>query len=494
MFSRCTRIALGLATVVAWSANVDAAPSKKSSAPEIFSIIPGEGPAGTVIKVTGTGFERTRYVLFSAGRTGQQAKFKVISDHQLEVTAPTYLRGGTSATLIVVGPSGATVGMPASVLEVDHRQRGIGNEATFYRVQYGGELQSVAQGIVLVEEGGVAAAPEKSVICFVKNGGTLQNADRFSGLAIHEPRAIFQTGPERYNPSIRWMRVPAITASLGVEPFIYYRPESANTIAESPPVVQSMAPHQVAIGGILALHGKGFSETSEVLFLAGESAKTVLSAYFQIVSDTHLDVEVPETLASDARMLVINPKGATLVIAQNDLRFLRRPSENRTTTKRTPANRTSRVRMSSDPVTLVAANAVVNDAGIRGVYFVEKGGRVIHTGGSCVYMVKSGGNVAGSGGRAFIVREPQANASIDAARRNSESDREVESVHLSVIPATFVVVPPDDRHHWRHHPITRRPSPPSLTRHKRRPHRSKVGSTWLTLVGDRALSSPIFDL
>src|SRR5262245_23762877 len=59
--------------------------------PEIFSIEPGEGPAGTVVKVIGAGFEHTRYVLFAAGRTGQQAKFKVLSDKQLEVTAPNYL-------------------------------------------------------------------------------------------------------------------------------------------------------------------------------------------------------------------------------------------------------------------------------------------------------------------------------------------------------------------------------------------------------------------
>ncbi len=234
------------AAVAALSATAEAARPAKSSAPEIFGINPGEGPAGTVIKVTGSGFERTRYVLFAAGRTGQQAKFKVVSDKELEVTAPTYLRGGTSATLAVVTPNGATVGMPASVLEVDPQQHKKGNEATFYRVLNGGVLQSASQGIVLVENGGTAvAAPEQSVICFLKKGATLLNADRFSGLAIHEPGANFQTGPNPYNPSTRLMRVPVITASVGVEPFIYYRPETPNTVAESPPVVQSMTPKSI---------------------------------------------------------------------------------------------------------------------------------------------------------------------------------------------------------------------------------------------------------
>lgn len=441
MLRQSTMIAaIGMMVLVAWSGNVDAARPQKST-PEIFSINPGEGPAGTVIKVTGTGFERTHYVLFSAGRTGQQAKFKVISDRELEVTAPTYLKGGTSATLVVVTPNGATVGMPASVLEVDHRLRGRNNTATFYHVLAGGVLQS-SQGIVLIEEGGAAAAPEESVICFVKNGGTLQNADHLSGLVVHEPGANLQTGPNPYNPSTRLMRVPAISASVGVEPFIYYRPETPNTIAESPPVVQSMSPNRVPNGGILTLQGKGFSETSEVLFLAGESAKSALSADFQIVSDTQLEVQLPEALAVDARIVLINPKGATLVIGQNDLRSYRRPTENRTKGGRAPVKQVSRMRMSANPVTLVGPGVYVGDAGIRGVYVVEKGGGVVHTGGSCVYFVKNGGKVDGSGGRAFILHEPHSDVSIAAARNKTESDREVESVNLSIVPSTFVVVPP----------------------------------------------------
>jgi len=434
--------AIAMLTVVALSASAQAARPQKPSAPEIFAINPGEGPAGTVIKVAGTGFERTRYVLFAAGRTGQKANFKVLSDKELEVTAPTYLRGGTSATLIVVGPNGATVGMPASVLEVDPQQHKKGNEATFYRVLNGGVLRSAAEGIVLIEEGGTALAPDKSVICFVKKGGTLLNADRFSGLAIHEPGANFQTGPDPYNPSTRLMQVPVITASVGVEPFIYDRPESSNTVAESPPVVQSVGPGKVPSGGILTLKGKGFSETNEVLFFTGESAKTVLPADFQIVADTQLNVQVPETFVRDARMVVINPRGATLVIAENDLRSVRWQPEKRKTASGTPVKRASRVRISANPVTLVGNGAFVKDSGMQGVYFVEAGSVVAHSGGNCVYFVKNGGRVEGSGGRAFIVREPQADAAINAARNKTESDREVDSVSLSLVPTTFMIVPP----------------------------------------------------
>jgi hypothetical protein len=412
------------------------------NAPEIFSIDPGEGPAGTVVKMTGSGFQSTRYVLFAAGRTGQQAKFKVLSDKELEVTAPIYLREGTSATVVVVTSSGAAVGVPASVLEVDHRQHGGRNTATFYHVFNGGVLDSSA-GVVLVDEGGQASAHDASAICFVKNNGTLLNAERFSGLVIHEPGANLQTGPQPYNPSTRLLKVPVITASVGVEPFIYQRAEVPRTRAESPPEVKGLLPNRVPRGGVVTLRGKGFSETSEVLFVAAEHAANGLSAEYRIVSNSVLEVEVPDLHFTEVRLVVINPKGATLVVAQNDLSTFRR-SSNRTES-RAPGgrvSRTSHVKRSAEPATLVGSGATVKVAGTRGVYIVEKGGRVTHTGGSCAYFVKNGGTVDGSGGRAFVVREPEAAASVAAAGKNAESDREVESLSLSVVPAMFDVVAP----------------------------------------------------
>jgi hypothetical protein len=92
-------------------------------------------------------------------------------------------------------------------------------------------------------------------------------------------------------------------------------------------------------------------------------------------------------------------------------------------------------------VRVVGAGAIVKDAGMQGAYFVEKGGSVFHTGGSCLYFVKNGGMLAGTGGRGFVVREPQADASLDRARGSNHNDREVESLSLSVVPATFTIVP-----------------------------------------------------
>ena len=282
--------------------------------PEIFSISPAEGPAGTVIKVGGAGFERTRCVLFSAGRTGWQAKFKVLSDRELEVIAPPYFRSGTSATLAVVTAAGATVGVPASVLDVDGTRRSAGGTATFYHVLEGGSLNS-AHGIVLVDGGGVASAPESAALCFIKNGGTLLNADHFSGIVIYEPKALLQATARPKGHSTWLMRVPEISASIGIEPFIYYRPDGPEAPADAAPVVRSVSPRRVPAGAILTLHGTGFLETNEVSFLSERGGGKPLTAGFRIVSDRELEVETPELLSGSPPLVVVNPKGGTLVLS-----------------------------------------------------------------------------------------------------------------------------------------------------------------------------------
>ena len=440
-----------------------AAPPPKPASPEIFSFTPAEGPAGTVIKLKGTGFDHTRFVLFCTERTGRNAQFKVVSDTELEVTAPPYLRSGVAATLVVVTPNGATVGVPPSVLEVDGN-RHKGSAATFYHVLAGGHADS-PKGIVLVENGGIARAPHDVSIGFVKSGGTLQAADRFSGLLIHEPGAILSTEhPNPSNPSTRLMRVREITASRGIEPFLYHNPISSDAPATAPPIVKSIYPSRIPVGGIVTLSGTGLAETKEVVFVPEDGAKTVVPGDFRIVSDSRLEVEIPESLTADARMLVVNPKGATIVVAQNDVTTTW--TRNSKTTGKTPSGQTARARSSASPLIVVTGGTVVADAGTRGMYFVKNGGRVTHTGGNVAYFIQDGGRVEGSSGTTFVVREPDGNSSItgtisatkkqNAAHRNRraatalvtattevpEADREVESLSLSIVPATFEIVSP----------------------------------------------------
>jgi hypothetical protein len=336
--------------------------------PEVFAIDPPEGSAGTVIKVTGSGFDRTKHVLFSAGRTGQQAKFRVVSDTELEVTAPPYFRAGTTATLVVVTPNGATVGMPASVLEVDHNLRSRGNEATFYHVLAGGTLDA-PEGIVLVENGGVASAPASVAIAFVKNGGSLLAADRFPGLIVAEPRANLQTYPHPSGSTTRLMKVPQISTSIGIEPFVYYRPDSPDMPAVSAPHVRSVTPARVPAGGILSLHGTGFLGTSEVIFVGGEHDK-VVNADFQVVSDTQLDLEIPEKLSGNVRLVVVNPKGATLVVTQNDLSF--HPGQPHRPIDPQRAGHLPRIRSTASRIAVVGAKGSVKDPGLRDTYFADR--------------------------------------------------------------------------------------------------------------------------
>ncbi len=377
---------MGLILGAMLSAVTCAAPPPKPL-PEIFAIDPPEGSAGAVIKVTGSGFDRTKQVLFSAGRTGQQAKFKVVSDTELEVTAPPYFRAGTTATLVVVTPNGATVGMPASVLEVDHNLRSQGNEATFYHVLAGGTLDA-PEGIVLVENGGVATAPTSVAIAFVKNGGTLLAADRFSGLILAEPRANLQSGPHPWGSTTRVMKVPQISTSLGIEPFLYYRPESPDTPAASAPHVRSVSPARVPRGGILSLHGDGFSGTSEVMFIGAQRDK-VVNADFRVVSDTQLDVEIPENLSGNVRLVVVNPKGSTMVATQNDLSS--HPGQARHAIDPRHAGQVPRIRSTASQVKVVGAKGLVKDPGLRDTSF---------------------------------------------------GDREFDAVSLSVVPTAFTIVPP----------------------------------------------------
>jgi hypothetical protein len=436
--SRSLTIAMsGWVLGVTLAAVACAAPAPKLL-PEIFAIDPPEGSAGTVIKVKGSGFDHTKQVLFSAGRTGQQAKFKVVSDTELEVTAPPYFHAGTSATLVVVTPNGATVGMPASVLEVDHNLRSRDKEATFYHVLAGGTVDA-PEGIVLVENGGVASAPASVAIGFVKNGGTLLAADRFPGLIVAEPRANLQTGPHPSGSTTRVMKVPQISTSLGIEPFVYYRPDSPDTPAESAPHVRSVSPGRVPRGGIVALHGTGFFGTSEVMFVGSDHDK-VANADFQVVSDTQLDVEIPETpLLGNIHLVVVNAKGATLVVPQNDL-----SSHHSQPRKPASIRHASLPRIPSppNPVAHVDARGLMKDAGRHNSYFVEGGGRVVPSGDSGVYFVKNGGRIEGPHGRALVFYEPGAKVSTGGPNANADSDREVETVSLSVVPTGFVIVPP----------------------------------------------------
>lgn len=83
-----------------------------------------------------------------------------------------------------------------------------------------------------------------------------------------------------------------------------------------PVVVESFAPHAGSAGTTVTLKGRGFASAERVLFLEGT---TDLSATFNVVSDSELQVTVPE-LKSDAvavPIAVIGPAGMAITFPRN---------------------------------------------------------------------------------------------------------------------------------------------------------------------------------
>jgi hypothetical protein len=176
------------------------------------------------------------------------------------------------------------------------------------------------------------------------------------------------------------------------------------------------------------------------MFLSGIGDRGNHSADFHVVSDTQLDVEIPEALSGNVRLVVVNSKGATLVATQNDLTS--HPGQPHRPIDSRRASHVPRIRSTVNPVAVVATKGTVKDPGLRDTYFIENGGRVMHMGDNGVYFVKNGGRIEGPPGRALVFHEPRAEVSVGGGSENAEGDREFETVSLSVVPTGFVIVPP----------------------------------------------------
>ncbi len=240
---------------------------------EIFAITPESGPAGSEVRIKGRGLNGTKHVLFAVGGTAKTARFRVLSDKELQVVTPEYYRRGAAATVAVIGPTGLAVAMPAAVQMIRSGSAATSADepgAGFFHVLRGGRVPT-AESVALIENGGVVERSRTPAMQLVKSRGVLMDFSNPNGIVFYEREAVL--GPGMFNPSHtqaqRFFHVQRITASPGVGPFIYQgvpRPDTAG-IPALPPGIEAVDPPAAAAGDIINLKGQGFARTTEVLFM-----------------------------------------------------------------------------------------------------------------------------------------------------------------------------------------------------------------------------------
>jgi hypothetical protein len=358
---------------------------------EIFAITPETGPAGTEVRIKGRELKGTKHVLFAVGGTAKLARFRVLSDDDLEVVTPEYFRPGAAATVAVLGPTGLAVAMPAAVQTIRTITPGTnGNEpgAGFYHVLKGGWVQS-AESVALIEKGGVVNKSRTPAILLVKSGGVLMEFSNPNGIVFYERGAVL--GPAIFNahhtPAQRFLPVHSITASPGVGPFIYQgapRLDAAG-ISAVPPGIEAVVPAAAGAGDVINLKGRGFARTTEVFFVNQNGQSR--SAGFRVVSDRQLKVEVPDkdAITGTQLLVVVTTEGLTVTLPRGGIL---RPG------RMFPGIPGRRI--PQDAILWLGEGDVLADSGVNRLVFIARGGLVgTSQVGATVFVQRDGALAAG---------------------------------------------------------------------------------------------------
>ena len=396
--------------------------------PEIFSLDPETGPAGTVITLKGKGLELTEHVVFAVGRTVKPARFKVVSDRELEIIAPEYYRPHAAATVAVFTRAGATVAMPATAQTIrDSTRAAISRDlgASFYHVLDGGIVND-ATSVSLIESGGIVEHGTRTGMHFVRRGGMLLDFENPNGIVFHEPGAIF--GPEigRSRLRLTFIKVSSVSVSPGVGPFTYERifPPDPGDAPAAPPQIRSIEPHSASAGDIIILHGHGFGRTTSVL--AVEGVNRPRPAGFRVVSDDVLKVEVPDESSSlgPQLLVVLGSEGVTITVPRD--RMVRAALNNGVTPDHHPF------------YWLDSGDIAGLDGGVP--VFVKKGGLLTRSGSSLVF-VEHGGRIADGAGGPPIGLYYEPGAVVPQSLKTGRNAREVPQIVLSFLPHALVIIP-----------------------------------------------------
>jgi hypothetical protein len=298
-------------------------PRAASAGPEIFSITPESGQAGIPIQIKGKGLAKTGRVVFGIGHLNRQARFKVISDQEIEVLAPECYRAGAAATIAVFTETGAAVAMPATVQTIRSSVQGtnVAESGESFCHVLGGGILTTATSVAVIEKDGVVLHSSSPAMHFVKRGGTLLEFRNPSGIVFYERGA--QLGPgvviaNRPAP-VTLVRVPEITACPGIGPFRYRAPliPDLSKAPETPPLIRGFSPRAAGAGEMITLTGKGFARTKSVRFLGQTGGST--DSGFRLVSDHELRVEVPEAdaLRGPQLLAVVTTEGVAVTVPRN---------------------------------------------------------------------------------------------------------------------------------------------------------------------------------
>ncbi|HEX5444712.1 MAG TPA: hypothetical protein VFW87_12810 [Pirellulales bacterium] len=399
------------------------APAAELPGPEIYNIQPNEAAAGDVVRITGDDLGETREVIFCVGSTTKRAAFEVVSDRDVDVVVPDYFLPGRTATVAVVTPRGATVGMPPTVVTVDGSRRQHPRTAPFYHVLKDGILNA-AGGVTLVESRGTLRLATTPGLVLLKKEALLDKYTNPAGLVLFEPGALFGDLFGHYvintdEPLVMRVPVRSISASLGIEPFLFKAPPQADGDATGPPTIQSIAPPVATYGGVISLRGHGFYGTKEVLFSNGSHVPST-TAGFQIVSDEELRVEMPDVRMPyqwELFIVVVNGEGATVTLPPRS-RVHWSVGSNREGKTFYWQNESECRKSTGGNLFWIGADQVVSQTG--GLVFVRNGGR---------YSASGAGQ---------LFYEPD--AILPDQVKKSKTSREVRSLVPSTVPLMFTTL------------------------------------------------------
>jgi hypothetical protein len=402
---------------------------------EIFAITPETGPAGTEVRIKGRELKGTRHVLFAVGGTAKTARFRVLSDEELQVVTPEYYRPGAAATVAVLGPTGLAVAMPAAVQTIRRATGGTNGDepgAGFYHVLRGGRVQS-AESVALIEHGGVVDKSRTPAMQLVKSGGVLMEFSNPNGIVFHEDGAVL--GPAmfdpRHTPAQRAFPVRRITASPGVGPFIYQgtpRPDAAG-IPAVPPGIEAVVPPAAGAGDVIDLKGQGFARTTEVLFVNQNGQSR--SAGFRVVSDRQLKVEVPDkdVITGTQLVVVVTTEGLTVTLPRGGIlrpgqTFAARPGP----------------RFPQDAILWLGEGDVLADTGGNHLVFIAPGGQVGTSRPGATFFVQRDGalSLARPGG-VHVFYEP--GAILPEELKQAPIGHETRAIVPSFFDRPFVILP-----------------------------------------------------